>query len=96
MHRFNEGHHVPASTFTSIIDGSHARYKIGLSGTMIRKDGKHVFFRDYFGSTVYKPAQNNTVNPTIKFTPFLISIFYFYFIIYLSFFLYFFYILSFW
>lgn len=61
----DEGHHCPASTFTSIIDSSHARYRIGLSGTMQRKDGKHVMFKDYFGSKVFKPAQNNTLNPTI-------------------------------
>lgn len=61
----DEGHHVPATTFTSIIDSSHARYRIGLSGTMVRKDGKHVFFKDFFGDKVFKPPQNNTVNPTV-------------------------------
>lgn len=62
----DEAHHTPASTFTSIIDKSHARYRIALSGTMERKDGKHVMFPDYFGHAIYKPPQNNTVNPTIK------------------------------
>ena len=61
----DEGHHCPASTFTKIIDSSHARYRIGLSGTMKRKDGKHVMFTDYFGPKVYKPAQNNTMEPTV-------------------------------
>jgi len=32
---------------------------------MIRKDGKHVVFKDYFGDKVYKPAQSNTINPTV-------------------------------
>lgn len=62
----DEGHHTPASTFTSIIDKSHARYRIGLSGTMQRKDGKHVMFRDWFGPKVYKPAQSNTMEPTVR------------------------------
>ncbi len=62
----DEAHHCPATTFSSIIDGMHARYRIGLSGTVLRKDGKHIIFRDYFGSTVYKPAQSHTLNPTIK------------------------------
>ena len=61
----DEGHHCPASTFTSIIDSSHARYRIGLSGTMKRKDGKHILFKDYFGPKVYKPPQNNTMEPTV-------------------------------
>lgn len=62
----DEAHHTPATTFTSIIDKSHARYRLALSGTMERKDGKHVMFPDYFGSTVFKPAQNNTLNPTVQ------------------------------
>lgn len=61
----DEGHHCPATTFTNIIDSSHARYRIGLSGTMKRKDGKHIMFKDYFGHKVFKPAQNNTLDPTI-------------------------------
>ena len=36
-------------TFSKVIDSNYARYKIGLSGTIERKDGKHVVFRDYFG-----------------------------------------------
>jgi superfamily II DNA or RNA helicase len=44
----------------------HARYRIGLSGTMKRKDGKHIMFADYFGNKVFVPPQNNTVNPTVK------------------------------
>jgi superfamily II DNA or RNA helicase len=61
----DEAHHTPATTFTQIIDSSHARYRIALSGTMERADGRHVLFPDYFGSTVFKPPQNNTLNPEI-------------------------------
>ncbi|NDG29582.1 hypothetical protein EB118_05735 [bacterium] len=32
---------------------------------MERKDGKHVFFSDYFGHTIFKPKQANTINPVI-------------------------------
>lgn len=62
----DEAHHVPASTFTEIIDSFYARYRIGLSGTMQRKDGKHVLLTDFFSSEVHKPAVDNTVEPTIK------------------------------
>ncbi len=61
----DEAHHTPASTFTSLVNECHARYRIALSGTMTRKDGKHVMFPDYFGPKVLKPPQNNTMNPTI-------------------------------
>ena len=58
-------HHVSSPTFSKIIDTNYARYKIGLSGTIERKDGKHVVFRDYFGQNVYKPPKENFMSPTI-------------------------------
>ena len=61
----DEMHHVSSPTFSKIIDSSHARYKIGLSGTIERKDGKHVVFRDYFGPKVYQPAKDNYITPEI-------------------------------
>lgn len=65
----DEAHHVPASTFASVIDGLYARYRIALSGTMLRTDGKHIIFQDYFGPRVYKPPQSHTMNPVVKIIP---------------------------
>lgn len=62
----DEAHHCPATTFAAIIDSFHARYRIALSGTMVRKDQKHVVFQDYFGSHVVKPPQSNTLTPVVK------------------------------
>lgn len=61
----DEAHHCPATTFAGTVDSFHARYRIALSGTMIRKDGKHILFKDYFGTTVLKPPASNTIPPTI-------------------------------
>jgi superfamily II DNA or RNA helicase len=61
----DEMHHVSSPTFSRVIDKSKARYKIGLSGTIERKDGKHVVFRDYFGSNVITPPKENYMPPTI-------------------------------
>jgi len=61
----DEAHHCPATTFSQTIDSFYARYRLALSGTMERKDGKHVFFSDYFGHTIFKPKQANTINPVI-------------------------------
>lgn len=61
----DEAHHCPATTFAQTVDVFHARYRIALSGTMVRKDGKHILFRDYFGPVVYKPPQSNTMTPTV-------------------------------
>lgn len=65
----DEAHHCPATTFSDIIDSSHARYRIGLSGTMQRTDGKQVLFRDYFGSVIHTPPQAHTLDPVIKLVP---------------------------
>ena len=61
----DEMHHVSSPTFSRIIDNSHARYKVGLSGTIERKDGKHVVFRDYFGNKIFKPPKENFMTPSI-------------------------------
>ena len=62
----DEMHHASSPTFSRLIDTNYARYKIGLSGTIERKDGKHVVFRDYFGSTVYKPVPTNFMTPKVQ------------------------------
>jgi superfamily II DNA or RNA helicase len=42
-----------------------ARFKVGLTGTLERKDGRHVVFRDYFGHNVFKPPKENYLIPKI-------------------------------
>jgi len=61
----DEMHHVSSPTFTRIIDEMPTRYKIGLTGTLERKDGRHVVFRDYFGSNVLKPPKENYLTPKV-------------------------------
>ncbi len=61
----DEMHHVSSPTFTRIVDEMPARYKIGLTGTLERKDGRHVVFRDYFGHNVMKPPKENYMTPRI-------------------------------
>ncbi len=61
----DEMHHVSANTFSNVVDNSYAKYRIGLSGTLERKDGRHVVFRDYFGSTIYKPPKENAMTPSV-------------------------------
>ena len=65
----DEMHHVSSPTFSKILDTNYCRYKIGLSGTIERKDGKHVVFRDYFGNTLFKPPKENYMTPTVHLVP---------------------------
>lgn len=61
----DEMHHVSSPTFSKIVDKSHARYKIGLSGTIERKDGKHVVFIDFFSPRIFKPPPENFMVPIV-------------------------------
>lgn len=61
----DEMHHVSSPTFSKVIDAMFSRYKIGLSGTIERKDQKHVVFKDYFGSKLFKPDKENTMTPEV-------------------------------
>ena len=61
----DEVHHCPASTFDKVLNHSFAQYKLGLSGTLLRKDGKHVLFKGWFGDNVIIPKEENVVIPTI-------------------------------
>lgn len=63
----DEAHHCPSTTFTALLDKMKSRYRIGLSGTTKRKDGKHVMFPDYFSPTLHEPELlDETMEPKIK------------------------------
>ena len=61
----DEMHHTPAVSFTNILSSSAARYRLGLSGTLKRKDGLQVVFPGLFGTTIFKPVNTNIVDPVI-------------------------------
>lgn len=61
----DEMHHVASPTFSDVVDKINTRYKIGLSATLKRKDGKHVLFKDYIGGTIYIPDKENTMTPEV-------------------------------
>lgn len=61
----DEMHHVPSSTFSETLDRFHAKYRLGLSGTLKRKDGKHIVITDYFGDKVFIPPATNALIPSV-------------------------------
>ena len=61
----DECHKVPASTFKNIVDSSYARYKIGLSATIQRKDKKHIIIPDYFSTEIHKPKFDAAFKPSV-------------------------------
>ena len=58
-------HHIVANVFKNIVDDCRARYKIGLSATLWRKDGKHVMFHDYTGKGLFQPIDENKIESEI-------------------------------
>jgi len=61
----DESHHIPATTFSNVIDKMHARYKIGLTASKRRKDGKHVIFPDYFSTNNFVAEKTNSMEPVV-------------------------------
>ena len=61
----DEVHHTPATIFSSTIDGLSAKYKIGLSATLKRKDFLHILIPDYFSNKVYIPKEENQMTPEV-------------------------------
>lgn len=66
----DECHHTPATTFTKIIGSTKAKYRIGMTATIARRDQKQILTLDYFGKhNIYKPTQENTINPKVILYP---------------------------
>lgn len=61
----DEVHHCPASTFEKVLVHSFASVKLGLSGTLLRKDGKHVLFPGWFSNNVIIPKEENVMIPIV-------------------------------
>jgi superfamily II DNA or RNA helicase len=61
----DEVHHAPARIFSECVDGLNARYKIGLSATLRRKDFLHIIIPDYFSKTVYTAPRKNQMKPEV-------------------------------
>jgi len=63
----DEAKRVPSRTMTELVDISHARYKIGLEGTIERKDGLHKLIYDFISPVILKPEFDvNIIDPNIK------------------------------
>ena len=62
----DECHHIPAVSFNNLIDKFRARYKIGLTATLKRKDQKDFLITNYLTKTnIYKPPVENSMLPDI-------------------------------
>lgn len=59
-------HHAPAKSFNALVDKFRARYKIGLTATLRRKDEKQFLINNYLSNNnIYKPKTENSLTPEI-------------------------------
>ncbi len=61
----DEVHHLPADTFMIVMNGLHAYYKIGMTGTLRRTDKKEKLIFDYFSKDVLKAKDENVMIPEV-------------------------------
>uniref|UniRef100_A0A7C2VAT8 DNA 3'-5' helicase n=1 Tax=Ignisphaera aggregans TaxID=334771 RepID=A0A7C2VAT8_9CREN len=52
----DEVHHLPADKFRFIAENMFARYRLGLSATVIREDGRHIELFPLMGGVVYSKS----------------------------------------
>lgn len=61
----DEVHRAPAKIFSNTLNTLKARYKIGLSATLERKDGIHVTLPLYFSDKLYVASRANQMKPEV-------------------------------
>lgn len=59
---FDEAHHLPASTFSSIVTAFNCKYKLGLTATVFREDGLTKALHDQLGRTAYLMEDDTSSN----------------------------------
>jgi superfamily II DNA or RNA helicase len=62
----DESHHAPADTFQITLGSLNAKVKIGMTATMVRKDGKHIILPEYFTSFVSSGTIESVYNITYQ------------------------------
>ena len=61
----DEVHHAPSKVFSDTLNTFRSKNKIGLSGTLKRKDFMHVVLPDYFSKDILVAPNNNQMVPDI-------------------------------
>lgn len=61
----DECHHIVARVFKTIVDRFKSRFKIGLTATPWRADGRHVMIPDYLGIITHDTKDENRLDPQV-------------------------------
>lgn len=63
---FDEVHHISSEVFSNFLFKVVANHMLGLSATMVRKDGTTPFFKMFLGDVVYKQTEKETYNVIVR------------------------------
>lgn len=63
LHKFgmlviDEVHHSPSTTFMKVLNNSPSKWRVGVTGTVERKDGKHILMYDTLGEVIKKISEH--------------------------------------
>lgn len=61
----DEAHRIAADTYKEVVGKIHAPYKLGMTGTLKRKDGKEFIVTAYLGYTIHENTFVATMTPAI-------------------------------
>jgi superfamily II DNA or RNA helicase len=63
---FDEVHHISSEVFSNFLFKVVANHMLGLSATMVRKDGTTPFFKMFLGDVVYKQTEKEAYNVIVR------------------------------
>lgn len=63
---YDECHHLSAEVFSNVMIKIVTNYNLGLSGTMVRKDGLTKVFKYFIGPVIHKEKSDNNIQVLIK------------------------------
>jgi superfamily II DNA or RNA helicase len=63
---FDEVHHISSEVFSNFLFKVVANHMLGLSATMVRKDGTTPFFKMFLGDVVYKQTEKESYNVIVR------------------------------
>ena len=61
----DEAHRIAAETYQEVVGKLWAKYKIGMTGTLERKDGKEFIVTAYLGNVIHENTHISTMKPVI-------------------------------
>ena len=63
----DECHRIPATMYLKVLNNLPSRYRIGVTGTVQRKDGREILLYDVLGEPIYKITESSVNHRVVSF-----------------------------